>query len=1324
MIKKLKQSLNAAFLKQKTDRSEIELFKKEFISLLDKINVKESEEFHKNIITEFLNSVYYKDKHYINTKGYADLVIHNGKDAQSPVGVLIEVKSPVNKTEMVSKDNLNVKSFQELVLYYLKERKTEKNFELRYLIITNIYEWFVFDAHDFEKLFYQNNKLLKHFDEFKAEKLSGKNTDFFYKEIASPEIEKIQSEITYTHFDIRDYDNILRNADKEDDKKLIALYKFLSPVHLLKLSFANDANELNKEFYAELLYILGLEEVKRGTQKFIERKREGERDSASIIENAIERLDIKNKLNNIPNVGHYGNNKEEQLFHLALNLSITWINRVLFLKLLESQIIKYNKNNKDFAFISAEKLIDYDDLDSLFFSVLARKINDRTHELKEKYKHVPYLNSSLFEITDIEDKTICIDSLQDSVKIKLYSKSILKNKKENQINESLRPLEYLLRFLDAYDFSSEGSEDILEENKPLISASVLGLIFEKINGYKDGSFFTPSFITMYMCNETISQVIIRKFNETKNWNCQSIIELHNKIDDITEANKIFNSVRICDPAVGSGHFLVSALNEMIALKSELGILVDETGKRLKGYNITIEHDELNIRDENGEIFQYNSRNDESSRVQKTLFCEKQTIIENCLFGVDINHNSVKICQLRLWIELLKHTYYKKGTNDLETLPNIDINIKCGNSLISRFDILDNNSKLPNITKQKLTLATRQYKEQVIIYKITDDKAVKKQTEKRISEIKETFSQIANPYDEDYKKLKQAEAKLSEQFIDFDLAYKEIWQKKIEQQNKETKELREKYEQKLKTIYANAFEWRFEFPEVLNEDGDFVGFDAIIGNPPYISTKDINAIDKKALETEYGFADDTYNHFFFQGIKLLKDNGLLNYITPKTYWTTQTKRNLRNILLSKKINYIFDVADPFEEAMVDTCITSVKNTETKDNQIRFLDGSKDLTNPQEYVISQNIYLNTQNSVIFKPTIENLKIYELYGQKVKELYNTWWDKIKTSRDIEKNSKVLEEYRNNLKPGDVALLGCLTEGGQGLATANNGKYIAVRKSTKWAKNIIESRPKKLAEAISKHKIKIDIFENFTNITDYLRNLNEKEIAILFDELKEKYGRDIFGQGYLYRLIEDEEIADVDTLTEDEKTNGIPETKNYYVPYDKGDKDGNRWYLETPFAIAWTQKNVGFLKADSNARYQGYTFYFKEGFCWSAVNGTRSSNELKFRFKQKSITDVQGMSLHCVANCVSSKYITCLCNADFISRYTESYVNSTVIFQINDARQIPVIIPTKEQLREFEKLFDFAFKIKKNQLSNQTAEKEEEKILLEIQKKLDTMIRKLYGI
>jgi adenine-specific DNA-methyltransferase len=246
-------------------------------------------------------------------------------------------------------------------------------------------------------------------------------------------------------------------------------------------------------------------------------------------------------------------------------------------------------------------------------------------------------------------------------------------------------------------FRAKGSEEIQEENKTLINASVLGLIFEKINGYKDGSFFTPGFITMYMARETIRRAVVQKFNESLNLNCNDFAELKEDLfeemksgaksreDFRKEANQIVNSLRICDPAVGSGHFLVSALNELIAIKSELRILTDRAGQPLSGYTVEIANDELIVTNPDDELFEYHPGNKESQRVQETFFHEKQTLIENCLFGVDINPNSVKICRLRLWIELLKNAYYISDsltpshaitkTERLETLPNIDINIK-------------------------------------------------------------------------------------------------------------------------------------------------------------------------------------------------------------------------------------------------------------------------------------------------------------------------------------------------------------------------------------------------------------------------------------------------------------------------------------------------------------------------------------------------------------------------------------------------------------------------------------------------------------------------
>ena len=169
---KPRKALNKAFLKVKANRDEIEVFKANLIKLIDTINESESEEFHKNLISDFLKNTYYGANHYINTKGRNDLVIHNGNKATDTVGVIVEAKSPTNKAEMLKTDNINTKAFQELVLYYLRERITHKNLEIKHLLASNIYEWFIFDANVFEKEFAQNKNLVKQFIDRKSTRLN------------------------------------------------------------------------------------------------------------------------------------------------------------------------------------------------------------------------------------------------------------------------------------------------------------------------------------------------------------------------------------------------------------------------------------------------------------------------------------------------------------------------------------------------------------------------------------------------------------------------------------------------------------------------------------------------------------------------------------------------------------------------------------------------------------------------------------------------------------------------------------------------------------------------------------------------------------------------------------------------------------------------------------------------------------------------------------------------------------------------------------------------------------------------------------------------
>ena len=933
----ISKSLNKAYRQVPVDRPVFDGFKAQLRNYYEQISVINTEEKLKGDLMDFLKFTFYGQNYKVSPNGDIDCAIHLGVNIDAPVGVIIEVKKPTNVGEMITREDLNRKALHELLLYYLRERHTKKNIQLKQLVVTNIHEYFVFDAQEFERLFYSNKKLIKRFEEFNDGALTSEKTDFFYKEIAADFIAKVLDQITYTWFDIRKYKPFF---DTGNDKRLIELFKFFSPEHLLKKRFQNDSNSLNTKFYSELLYIIGLEEVveKDSNKHIITRRKEGERNQASILENAITILDSEDWLDNVKERYSFGKDRQEQLFGVALALTIGWVNRVLFLKLLEAQLVKYHKGDPSYAFMRPSVIPDYDELNKLFFQVLAKRIADRSESINTKYGKVPYLNSSLFEIGPLERQTIRISSLDNS-ELPLFGGTVLKDGQKPRYAK-LPTLRYLLEFLDAYDFASEGSEEVQEQAKTLINASVLGLIFEKINGHRDGSVFTPGAVTMYMSREAIRQTVVRRFNEEMGWSCKDYEALKNKdIEDYTQANAIVDSLRICDPAVGSGHFLVSVLNEVIRTKYDLGILIDGSGKRIKkqDYSIDIENDELLVSDEDGNPVSYIPGNPESQRIQETLFNEKRKIIENCLFGVDLNPNAVNICRLRLWIELLKNAYYTKESDytELETLPNIDINIKVGNSLLHRFDLGQDISEI--LRKNGISICA--YRKAVSDYKNAHSKEEKRDLEDYLRQIKgnlRTQIGLKDPKLVSLIKLKgELDNLLAPQLF-------EISKKEQAQRDKQAKELQAKIakiqaevdEIRDNKIFVGAFEWRIEFPEVLDEDGRFVGFDCVIGNPPYIQLQkmgaDADALQKMNYET-YERTGDIYCLFYEMGMKLLKPGALLSFITSNGWMKSAYGKSLRAMLTSQyQPSLLIDFAGykVFDSATVDVNILSVIKANTQ------------------------------------------------------------------------------------------------------------------------------------------------------------------------------------------------------------------------------------------------------------------------------------------------------------------------------------------------------------------------------------------------------------
>lgn len=871
-----------------------------------------------NALAPFLQGLQFKTSIKAKQEGKSEvdlILLKNGE-----ISVLVEAKKPENSKEFFSPQNVNCKALAECILYYLRQRNADggggfnyenlgsksPNSSIKFIIITNFYDFYIFKAREFERLFATNKHFITLYANFtNPNSLFKGNTDEFYKETSkllnSPEYLKSISQDAHEKPSLKGFYLNLKPIlaqDKADFKSLKPIFKAFHKDFLLDEFNPNDANSLNSAFYEELLYILGLCEVKESSKLLIKPSSQ----SANTLYNAI-----LAKLS-----------QDKQDFERVMSFVVLWLNRILFLKLIEANLVRFN-DDESLKFLNSNKVRNFKALSQLFFEILAKKPKDRANSTLD---YLPYLNSALFQKQAIEREILDISALDDNATLPYFAKTQIKDKNAKKKAGSVPLLVYIFEFLDAFDFGSDEKSPELALQKELISSSVLGLVFEKLNGYKEGSFYTPSFITSYMCRASLEKVILSKFNDKFKWQCEDLKALRERIDrdfstKAQEFKAVLNSIRICDPAVGSGHFLVSALNEMIAIYHALGL-----AQRLNPCELALLSDELVITKPNGEIYAYKKpkiQNDESHAIQKALFTLKKQIIENNLFGVDINENSCEITKLRLWIELLKNSYYlqkddegfDENLNDefhqMQTLPNIDINIKCGNSLISYFELNRSLTHYPNIKErmQKYKSVIKDYKEGFF-----DDKM---RIEKEIKTLKESFRTFCFK-DKFNKEIKAFTAKCeayskkygnflakddenlslyiaqSFSFFDFDESKARL----------EFNALKKEYESIFNLESKKPFEWRFEFPEVLNENGEFMGFDLVVGNPPYMQVPK-NVYSAKTFPYSEGKdtgKQNTYKVFIEQGYNLAKDRGEIWLIVQTSLLCDIGSKYTRELLLDK------------------------------------------------------------------------------------------------------------------------------------------------------------------------------------------------------------------------------------------------------------------------------------------------------------------------------------------------------------------------------------------------------------------------------------------
>ncbi|EME3385229.1 TPA: Eco57I restriction-modification methylase domain-containing protein [Campylobacter jejuni] len=946
-----KDFFNPYYRKKQIMQNEFDIFNKALMQYLERLESSQSENedyLVANALSPFLTMLNFKTHIKTKQKGKSEIDLSISKDEFSKdLEVLIEAKKP-NSKEIITHTKVNSKALHETILYYFRNR--EYSFSLKFIIITDFYKFYIFKISEFEELFYKNPSFKKLFEEFcNPNSLFKGNTEEFYKEVAKL-IENSKENLKGFLIDL----TFLKDKQKSNFKNLASIYKTFHRDFLLSEFNPNDANSLNNAFYKELLYILGLCESKQNSKLIIAKSEESKEEQGTFY------TAINSKL-------------KEENFETILKLLILWLNRILFLKLIESNLVRFN-DDKNLKFLNFKKIPDFDKLSELFFEVLAKEKSTRK---KSEFAYLPYLNSSLFEKQSIEN-TLEISSLSNDLKLFYYKNTVLKDDKCKAKKGQVGLLEYLFEFLDSFDFGSDDEQSEILSQKELISSSVLGNVFEKLNGYKEGSFYTPSFITSYMCKESITKVVLDKFNAQFDLDAKDISELRRSLrkEDKKAQKELLNSIKICDPAVGSGHFLVSALNVMLSIYDELNLFDEE-------FYLEVQNDEILITNHKGEFIEYKrpkTPKDKAHLIQQELFHTKKDIIENNLFGVDINPNSCEITKLRLWIELLKHSFYQSfddgNYHDLKTLPNIDINIKCGNSLISYFDINKSLSHYPNI-KERMD----KYKRIVKDYKdgfYTD----KTQISKEIKNLKISFKNfcLKDKFAKEIKTFTNDANEYSKKYGDFlvnsydDENFKSFFSKNMFEFDFDENKAKQEFD-KLKKLYesifdlesANPFEWRFEFPEILDENGNFQGFDLIIGNPPYIRQEELKELKPKLAKNYkvYKGTSDIYTYFYELGFNVLKDRGgVLSYITSNKYTRAGYGEPLREFLLKNTtiLEYIdLNGIKVFDSATVDTSILSFLKSKSKDNKFKYLALNNELL--------KESYFNIENILNFIFILQN-------------------------------------------------------------------------------------------------------------------------------------------------------------------------------------------------------------------------------------------------------------------------------------------------------------------------------------------------------------------
>jgi len=965
---------------------------------------------------------------------------------------------------------------------------------------------------------------------------------------------------------------------------------------------------------------------------------------------------------------------------------------------------------------------------------------------------------------------------------------------------------------------------------------------EKGQNHRQGIFYTPDWVVEFLVRETVQPLIaeIESLPAVQ-------AALKGKSDEKRRDNSFAHAVlqlNIVDPAMGSGHFLVRA-TEWLAQR----IFEHPTTRRMTEQIVTAGKN----RRTRSQI-----HNDGLVPVSPGLSQEKaeiaywrRRVVEACIYGVDLNPLAVELTKLSLWLTCIAAD---------EPLNFLDHHLRCGNSLLhvhvdelhqpplsakagiktTPFDITSYLTKaLKAVISTNMNIeGTASTEMEVIKKKEMRWKAVRSKLDPFISAGNLWLASLngLGLTDLDYQLV--VRAMVSRDDLD-------------EEERAHARRIHHLLDEDLTAFTRDLrpFHWEMEFPTVFFEEqgiprqASFRGFDAMLGNPPYVSTHTSSEQAwRNVLMHRAGYLEDLYVHFTDLGFQLLRPKGFFGFIVSDTFFTLASKMRMRRLLQENRLLYLGQ-CDPFEATVDAAIFVAAKGEPDEDHSLVFIqarprkgdqraatrpegdlpdlaitqgfqwnDGITEIKEPEcavRHAIHKSLRLHSvpaaiygaaHRQVFFEPRHGTLKLFERFNEPVKRLVDEWWPKIETSQKFAANIEEIKSYHRTLKPGDITLVGLIAEGGQGMRTANNGRFLGYLEGTAQAKEILRKR------------------ENWTN-----RWRNDDAVGPVFEKLLKGNGgdpnrptangaaweacleplRDQFGnerlglgKGDLYRIVplalvadkqdfafawtrrkaelsslwrsdprlepfwqqdglltrgkwDPKRLREAGSITDDDfcrlctdllswvarenpkrKTGeriprssiGLRSSERYsdptdapriaaiynglsgrglFVPFRKGDPEGNRWVDSEPLFIDWSTNSVEWLSSAIEARWQGHTFFLTQGITWTAV---ANHVAMKARFQDPCIFDADSMRLTPVKRTIAPLAFLSIFNSDILSYFKMKFLKHTQKWEIGDLRQLPIVIPSKAQEKKMTGLAQAAIDCKRltfsrDRLSNDQA-------------------------